>query len=240
MSRKLSIDTDQTGSPALESLAEQVRTAREVKGLSQRGLSERTGIPQSHISKIENAGSDIRISSLLSLAHALDLELRLVPRKLVPLLENLQGENASPSRRIPQDVMRTLSEIDALESLSARILREFDSEDFAEAEIISILHDTLRELTRIHMSSAQAKGIWDRIQHLKRPLSELKSLVLGYKIDAKSSGSYHSMLKNIIGTITPIARDLRDLRNRFFHEMGSDDLRQRPAYQLDDEEEDDG
>ena len=225
---------------ALELMAGQVKAAREAKGLSQRALSERTGIPQSHISKIENAGSDIRISSMLTIAHALDLELRLVPRRLVPLLENLQGENASPSKRIPQDVMRTLSEIDALKSLSARILREFDSEDFGEAEIISILHDTLQELTRIHISSAQAKGIQDRIKHLKKPLGKLKSLVLGYKNDAKSSGIYHSMLRDIIGTITPIVRDLRDLRNRFFHEMGSDDLRQRPAYQLDDEEEDNG
>ena len=31
-----------------------IKTAREAKGLSQRALSERIGVPQSHISKIEN------------------------------------------------------------------------------------------------------------------------------------------------------------------------------------------
>ena len=75
---------------ALESMAGQVKAAREAKGLSQRALSERTGIPQSHISKIENAGSDIRISSMLTIAHALDLELTLIPRALMATVENLK------------------------------------------------------------------------------------------------------------------------------------------------------
>ncbi|MEM8937654.1 MAG: helix-turn-helix transcriptional regulator, partial [Pseudomonadota bacterium] len=35
-------------------MAKQVKAAREAKQLSQRELSARTGIPQSHISKIEN------------------------------------------------------------------------------------------------------------------------------------------------------------------------------------------
>ena len=76
--------------PALELIAKQVKDARAQKGLSQRALSERTGIPQSHISKIENTGSDIRISSMLMIAHALDLELALVPRKIMTVLKGLQ------------------------------------------------------------------------------------------------------------------------------------------------------
>ena len=220
---------------ALESMAEQVKAAREAKGLSQRNLSERTGIPQSHISKIENAGSDLRMSSMLMIAHALDLELALIPRQLLPVLKNLQGD-APSSKYIPDNVMRTLKEIDALESTTGQILNHFDSEDFSEAQVVSILHDTLRELTRIHMSPAQAEGIQDRIKHLKKPINQLKSLALGYKIDAKTAGNYQTTLRDIIGTITPIASDLRDLRNRFFHGMSADAPVQRPAYQLDEED----
>ncbi|MEX0824170.1 MAG: helix-turn-helix transcriptional regulator, partial [Woeseia sp.] len=54
---------------------------RLAKGLSQRALSQLAGIPQSHISKIERGGVDLRVSSLVGLARVLDLELALVPRK---------------------------------------------------------------------------------------------------------------------------------------------------------------
>ncbi len=39
---------------ATENISETLRKAREQKGLSQRALSARVGVPQSHISKIEN------------------------------------------------------------------------------------------------------------------------------------------------------------------------------------------
>jgi len=90
--------------PALESIAEKVKAARTAKGLSQRALSQRTGIPQSHISKIENAGSDIRISSMLMIAHALDLELTLIPRGLVKTLESLKQNAAKQSGYAAENV----------------------------------------------------------------------------------------------------------------------------------------
>jgi transcriptional regulator with XRE-family HTH domain len=91
--------------PALETMAGQVKAARTAKGLSQRALSGRTGIPQSHISKIENAGSDIRISSMLMIAHALDLELTLVPRKLMKAIEGLQrtAETPKPAYQLDEE-----------------------------------------------------------------------------------------------------------------------------------------
>ena len=66
--------------------------------MSQRALGLRTGLPQSHISQIENGGTDLRITSLLSLAHALDLEFALVPRRLIPAIEGLERGTASPGR----------------------------------------------------------------------------------------------------------------------------------------------
>jgi transcriptional regulator with XRE-family HTH domain len=66
-----------------------LKTARQDKGLSQRDLSAKTGIPQSHISKIESGAVDLRLSSLIEFARMLDLEVTLVPRKLVPAVQSL-------------------------------------------------------------------------------------------------------------------------------------------------------
>lgn len=41
-----------------------LKEARKAKKLSQRELSKLIGIPQSHISKIESGGVDIRLSNL--------------------------------------------------------------------------------------------------------------------------------------------------------------------------------
>lgn len=68
---------------AIEYLAKALKKARGDKKLSQRALSQRTGIPQAQISKIENAAVDLQASTLIELARALDLEVMLVPRKHV-------------------------------------------------------------------------------------------------------------------------------------------------------------
>lgn len=59
----------------------QLKKARESKGLSQRELSAKSGVPQGHISKIENGNVDLRLSSLVALTRVLNLELALIPRK---------------------------------------------------------------------------------------------------------------------------------------------------------------
>ena len=69
---------------ATEDIIRELKEAREAKGLSQRDLSARIGVPQSHISKIESGRSDIRLSSQIEFARALDLDLMLVPRAAVP------------------------------------------------------------------------------------------------------------------------------------------------------------
>ena len=81
---------------ATAEIAEALRKAREQKGLSQRALSARAGVPQSHISKIENNAVDLRLSSLTAIAHALDLELALVPRKAVPAVKSVTRSVAAP------------------------------------------------------------------------------------------------------------------------------------------------
>jgi len=74
---------------ATEHITNTLKAVRERKGLSQRELSKKVGVPQSHISKIESGAIDIRLSSLVALAHVLDLEPTLVPRKAASAVKSI-------------------------------------------------------------------------------------------------------------------------------------------------------
>lgn len=74
---------------AIKQVTRSLRDRRLAQGISQRELSTRTGVPQSQISKIENNTVDLRISSLLTLAYALDLDMVLVPRQAVPAVKTI-------------------------------------------------------------------------------------------------------------------------------------------------------
>jgi transcriptional regulator with XRE-family HTH domain len=92
-----------------EQILENLRDARVRKGLSQRELSARSGVPQSHISKIESGGVDLRVSSLIAL---LDLELLVAPKKAVPAIQSIirsansmhdEGAHVSPAYHLGDD-----------------------------------------------------------------------------------------------------------------------------------------
>jgi len=73
----------------LQDIAGALKQARVRKALNQRALSKLSGVPQGQISKIENGAVDLRASSLIELARALDLELMLVPRRALPAVDAL-------------------------------------------------------------------------------------------------------------------------------------------------------
>jgi HTH-type transcriptional regulator/antitoxin HipB len=86
-------------------IAAALKAARERKGLSQRALAERVGLPQSHVSKIENAAVDLQTTNLIEIARALDLEVTLVPRSLLPAVQSLQHQStrALPAYRLDEE-----------------------------------------------------------------------------------------------------------------------------------------
>jgi transcriptional regulator with XRE-family HTH domain len=112
------VKVDQSMSYATEQIVASLKKARENKKLSQRELSKRSGVPQSHISKIETSGVDLRLSSLAALAHALDLELALVPRKAAPAVRSIArstgGRSQPNSNDAIREVTRTLRALNAL------------------------------------------------------------------------------------------------------------------------------
>lgn len=84
-----------------EHIAKTLREARESKGLSQRALSAISGVPQGHISKIETGAVDLRLSSLIELGRALDLELTLVPRNTLPAVRSIVRTSARAASTDP-------------------------------------------------------------------------------------------------------------------------------------------
>src|ERR1700722_9802397 len=90
-------------------IIQRLRDERQRKGLSQVELAQRLGVPQSQINRIETGGSDIRLSTLLEMAHALGFEPVLIHKTLLPavrhLLEKERGEEESTGtgspRRLP-------------------------------------------------------------------------------------------------------------------------------------------
>lgn len=79
---------------AIEQLAQTLRDIRIARGLSQRELAERAGLGQNRLALIEAGEVDLRTSTLVQLARALDLELILAPRRVLPAVQSLIGGQA--------------------------------------------------------------------------------------------------------------------------------------------------
>ena len=90
-------------------IIQRLRDERQRKGLSQVELAQRLGVPQSQINRIENGGSDIRLSTLLEMAHALGFEPVLIPKTLLPavrhLLEKERGGEESTATGSPRRLL---------------------------------------------------------------------------------------------------------------------------------------
>ncbi len=146
-----------------EALAVTLKSERERQGLSQRDLSTRSGVPQSHISKIETAGVDLRISSLAALAHALDLEIALVPRKAVPAVQSISRSVDTAPIVLPEvakhiaSISKQMSNVKGL-SVDPHVLqgvqRQFnDMQQYQnlirDPAMLSSIYDALKEVKNV-------------------------------------------------------------------------------------------
>jgi transcriptional regulator with XRE-family HTH domain len=80
---------------AVRQLAQTLKEARIARGLTQRELAERAGFGQNRLALIEAGQVDLRTSTLVQLARALDLELVLTPRRVLPAVQSLTGNQAN-------------------------------------------------------------------------------------------------------------------------------------------------
>lgn len=76
-----------------------LREARLSRHLSQQELARRLGARQRQISDLERAAMDPRLSTIQNVARALDLELMLVPRHLISVVEGLQRAGVASMKR---------------------------------------------------------------------------------------------------------------------------------------------
>lgn len=171
---------------ATQVIAASLREARTAKGLSQRDLSALAGIPQAQISRIEAGTVDPRVTSLIAIANALDLELTLVPRKAVPAVKSIvrqSGGQADPTRGPSQKeitrIAETLSRLQvAMPNLDGVIRLQKTFADLQRFQLPMIEPETLRalrkSLERIEVPSFQIEALTrsqDAMQKLRNQLA---------------------------------------------------------------------
>jgi transcriptional regulator with XRE-family HTH domain len=182
-----------------------LRAAREQKAISQRELSARSGVPQAKISRLENGAVDVQLSSLVSLARALDLEVELVPRKALPAIETIvrsteRKEVANTSTNEVRRLAKALQGIHVPE-ISPAVLEKAQSQ--------------LRMIERFQLSPE----VMQSIQRFNDYLAKTKLP----DIDFEKFNRH--------------AKAIEHLRNQLAH-TPPPALPPKPAYNLDDEEED--
>ena len=99
-----------------------IRTARRRKGLTQRELASRTGIPQPMISSIERGLQDPRFSTLERILVAVDQEIDVVDRagKGVDRTQFVESLRLAPVERLRNGVAASIA-IDRLVKSARRI-----------------------------------------------------------------------------------------------------------------------
>lgn len=194
-----------------EHIASTLHSAREARGLSQRELSAKSGVPQGHISKIENGAVDLRVSSLVALARALDLEPMLVPRKSVWAIQSIASsapDSAPQDGKAARQALRELARLqNAINNLPTNLFPKSELEWFQRH---------VRGLSYFRPSLLEIQTIRDANRAIK----------------AFGHGTHDP------NTIRQSLRRLRDLRNALAHGRLTDDETEsvRPAYSLDEDD----
>ncbi len=145
-----------------ESLIAQAREVREASSVSQRALSERAGLTQSHISQIESGKMEPGLSSFIDMTRALDLELMLVPKRLVPAVLSLVKVQATPDMHIhagqPNDKRFARAE---------RLIKKMKHLYGSSADLDRI-EETLRFLRLMSLGDQEMQLVRDQVARLER------------------------------------------------------------------------
>jgi len=145
-----------------ESLIAQTREVREASGVSQRALSERAGLTQSHISQIESGKMEPGLSSFIDMTRALDLELMLVPKRLVPAVLTLVKAQATPDMHI-----RAGQPNDKRFARAVRLVKKMKHLYGSSADLDRI-EETLRFLRRVSLGDQEMQVVRALIARLER------------------------------------------------------------------------
>ena len=226
----------------VENIAQELKAARNKKGLSQRELGAKVGIPQSHISKIENGAVDLKTSSLIELARALDLELMLVPRALIPAVQGLQRGLTSRERSPSQTLVESAAKDLERTRKAAQQLTRF----FPDARELQELANTIKDLQNRRLAASPAEQIRKLLEQIEAPIQAIKSMQKAQdavKTFQKTQDpiepitSDQEFLKSV-SQINRVTRDLRHLRNALAHGLSPSPQVPLPVYRLDEDDND--
>jgi transcriptional regulator with XRE-family HTH domain len=172
-----------------EELVQAIKDRRTATHISQRALSGRSGLTQAHISQIETGSLEPGLSSFIDMARGLDLELVLVPKKLLPAVQGILRQTLA-EQSSPQAGETALREISRGERLVAKQKRLYGSS--ADLDRIA---DYLRFFRHAPLRKPELETVNKAINTLKR-----------YQASPQSKD-----------TVAAIAADLQTLRNRVAH-----------------------
>ncbi|MCC2097564.1 MAG: hypothetical protein KDJ29_11775, partial [Hyphomicrobiales bacterium] len=183
---------------------------------------------QSHISKIENGNADIRLSSLIELARALDLDVKLVPRKAVPAVESVVRSTAPtvPATPAIKELNRNLDTVKALR-IAYPELNELKKlqESFQTLRNIGNIGKELESLRNIGKPIRELQQAYKSISEAgQRTAEQLRAVQDAAKIPAEQ-----------LQSLREAVNAAQNLRNRLVHDIPQTSL-PRPAYSLDDDE----
>lgn len=185
-------------------ISNSLKMAREVKGLSQRALADLSGVPQSHISKIESGGVDLRISSLVEIARALDMELKLVPRKGLSAVNSIIRSTQFTATMPTRPMLKAMAKLQSAADKLAASLAE-------EKEVVQ-LQSRIHELSRINIPSSKRGKIEELTRQLQRVVSG----------------------KSEVSTLKRALDEVKALRNALAHQTSGESVQPpRSAYALD-------
>ena len=201
-------------SAGIEEIAASLREARIAKALTQKALGQRVGLPQSHISKIEKGAVDLKLSSLVEIARALGLEIKLVPRNALPAVDG-----AVRAHGTSVETSRALRLLNHQAQIADRIKANFP--DLLPQ--VEAFQNAIRSIPRLQFDAAQLKALDEALKPAKR----LTSIIEG-------QGGVAALAKRL-EEATSALRQFRKMQ--VHHGPLIEAARPRPAYRL---EEDDG
>lgn len=192
-----------------QQITKSLRERRLAKGISQTDLSKLSGVPQAQISRIEANTVDLRLSSLVAIAHALDMEVTLAPRKAMPAIRSITRQTTEHAPFQPSAIGKELQRLqDTIRSVQIRVPQ----------------FPYLEELRKAHAA----------IQPLKIDTSHLASLR-----DIRSTIEQATASQEQWKTVTEAVRNMQLLRNQITHASLKTETRDmpRPAYTLDEDDD---
>ena len=190
-----------------DQILKSLKEARNRKGFSQRELSAKSGVPQSHISKIESGGVDLRVSSLIALARVLDLELELVPKKSIPAVKSIV--RSSVNTDIAEGQRRVQEQLSMFNNA------------IAKASTLSAFDGLSKEVASINRLTSQIEHLQPSVKMFEQIESATKAIEKAF---TQNSG--------LSEAIRNAGAQLRSIRNIATHNPAPV-IATRPAYSLD-------